>query len=71
MARKRDTPCPRVHVPIVEEDLGLIKQWQDELDECEAYVTRKLMRYAIGHGRAILGLAEPPGGRDGAADVVS
>lgn len=63
MARKGDKPCRRVYVPIVEADLDLVKQWQDELDESEAHVTRKLMRYAIGHGRAVLGLpplADPP-----------
>jgi hypothetical protein len=62
-------------VPVVEEDLAKLKEWQAELQETEAHVTRKLMRYAIRNGRAVLGLppleSGDPNDRDEPGNVVS
>ncbi|GEM_PF-6803311 len=62
MAPKGSKSAPkdkkRVAVPIEDDDLSKLRRWQLELERSEAYLTKRLLSYAIRNAKAAIGVSE-------------
>lgn len=62
MAPKGSKAAPkakkRLGVWIEDDDLSKLRRWQRELERSEAYLTKKLLRYAIENAKDAIGISE-------------